>query len=65
MIAAPFPRCTPTQSLIVQLRARGASYREIVRATKLAPRKVHDQEVAALRKIVRYLEQQVFLEPKP
>lgn len=61
MIASPLIHLTPTQSLILQLRARGATYRQITRAVKISPRKVHDAEIAALRKVVRYLEQETFL----
>lgn len=64
MIAAPLPRCTHEQTLILQLRARGASFREIAKATRISPRKVHDQYRAALSKVIAYLEQQSFLEPR-
>jgi DNA-binding CsgD family transcriptional regulator len=59
--AMRLPMLTATQSLILQLRARGATYREVSRATRISPRKVRDAEVAALRKVVRFLEQQAFL----
>jgi DNA-directed RNA polymerase sigma subunit (sigma70/sigma32) len=52
---------TANQSLILQLRALGATYREVSKATGISPRKVKDAEVVALRKVVRFLEQQAFL----
>lgn len=50
-----------TETVILQMRATGASYRAISRATGVAPRKVWDKETSALRKVVRYMEQQAFL----
>lgn len=55
------PCCTPTETLILQLRARGANYRQIAAATKIAPRKVWDHERAALVKVLRYMETAAFL----
>lgn len=57
------PLCTELQSSILRRRARGDSYRAISRATRIAPRKVHDAERAALKKVVEYLETAAFLDP--
>lgn len=57
------PLCTELQSAILRRRARGESYRAISRATRMAPRKVHDAERAALKKIVGFMETAAFLDP--
>lgn len=49
--------------MILRHRARGDSYRAISRITKLAPRRVHDAERAALKKVVEFLETAAFLDP--
>lgn len=59
--ALTIPGCTDTETLILQLRARGKNYREISTITKIAPRKVHDAYKRAMSKAVHYLEQQAFL----
>jgi len=64
MISAPLPGCTDVQSHILQLRARGLSYREVGRQTRLAPRRVYQLERQAIAKLVHYHEQQAFLEPR-
>lgn len=57
------PLCTDLQSTILRHRARGDSYRAISCITKLAPRRVHDAERAALKKVVEFLETAAFLDP--
>lgn len=57
------PLCTELQSTILRHRARGDSCRAISRATRMAPRKVHDAERAALKKVVGSLDTQAFLDP--
>jgi DNA-binding CsgD family transcriptional regulator len=59
------PGCSDRETRILQLRGRGLNYRAISRETGIAPRLVHDLEQAALKKAVRYLEQQSFLQGKP
>lgn len=58
------PGCTPTETLILQLRARGANYRQISAATRIAPRKVWGHERAGLVKVLRYMETEAFFQPK-
>lgn len=60
---ARLPCCTELQSTILRHRARGDSYRTITRVTRISPRKVHDAERAALKKVVRFLDTAAFLEP--
>lgn len=58
--ALVIPGCSDTETRILQLRGRGLNYRAVSGLTGIAPRKVHDIERAALRKAVRYLEQEAF-----
>lgn len=60
---APLPRCSATETHILQLRAAGQSYRQISTAVKLAPRKVWDTERTALTKVLAFLESEAFLAP--
>lgn len=62
MNAVRLPRCTDLQTRILQLRADGKTYREVTRHVGLSPRKVRDQEVAALRKLIDFAERSAFLE---
>lgn len=55
-----YPCCTRLQTLILQMRAQGKSFRQISRITKLSPRKTHDAYLAALRRVVRYMDQEAF-----
>lgn len=61
--AVVFPKCSLEETQILQMRARGMSFRQIERATGIGPRKASDLYFAAMRKIVEYLETQSFLEP--
>lgn len=55
------PGLTQKETLILQLRARKANFRQIAAATGIAPRKVWDIEAAALTKLIRYAETSAFL----
>ena len=62
--AVLFPKCSREETLILQMRARGMSFRQIERETGIAPRKASDMYFAAMKKVVEYLETQSFLEPR-
>lgn len=57
----PLPGCSCRESDIIRGRAEGKSYLKLWRETGIAPRKLHDMEQAALKRIVRYLDQSSFL----
>ena len=59
-----FPQCTVMETHILQLRARGLSYRAISDEVGLAPRKVSDTYFRAMRKVINYFETSLFLEGK-
>ena len=59
--ALVLPTLTPTETTIIYLRANGGTYRDISKATRIAPRKVHDIERAGMIKLLRYAEVGAFL----
>lgn len=61
--AVQFPNCSIEETQILQMRARNMSFRQIERATGIAPRKASDLYFTAIRKVVDYMETQLFLEP--
>jgi hypothetical protein len=60
----PFPGCSHRESDIVRGRAEGKSYWRLWHELGIAPRRMRDMEQAALKRIVRYLDQSTFLEGK-
>lgn len=57
----PFPGCSCRESDIVRGRAEGKSYWRLWQELGIAPRRMRDMEQAALKRIVRYLDQESFL----
>lgn len=55
------PGLNQRETLVLQLRARKANFRQIAAVTGIAPRKVWDLEAAALTKLIRYAETSAFL----
>lgn len=63
--AKPLPRCTPRQSDVIRGRAEGKPYTLLSRELGIAPRRLQRMEQAALKRLVRYLDQSTFLEVHP
>lgn len=57
----PFPRCTARQSDVIRGRAEGKAYTVLSRELGVAPRALQRMEQAALKRLVRYLDQETFL----
>ena len=62
MIIPFLPGLSSLESLILQLRAEGKSYREVATTVRLSPRLTHKIERRALKAAVEYLQQCAFLD---